>query len=96
MSDSLAGRVALVTGAGVGIGRATALALAQGPSIAIQFTKRLINKDLEARITQVMDLSLALEALTLDTSDYNEAISSFLEKRPPTYGPVYGSEGTHK
>ncbi|MET0882899.1 MAG: enoyl-CoA hydratase-related protein [Acidimicrobiales bacterium] len=76
--------------------RATALALAQGPSIAIQFTKRLINKDLEARITQVMDLSLALEALTLDTSDYNEAIASFLEKRPPTYGPVYGSEGTHK
>lgn len=76
--------------------REAALALAQGPSIAIQFTKRLINKDLEARITQVMDLSLALEALTLDTADYNEAIASFLEKRPPTYGPVYGSEGTHK
>ena len=48
------------------------------------------------RISQVMDLALALEALTLDTSDYTEAIASFREKRAPKFGPVYGSEGTHK
>ena len=76
--------------------RETALALANGPSIAIQFNKKLVNKELEARITQVMDLSLALEAITLSTGDYNEAIASFLEKRPPRFGPAFGSEGTHR
>lgn len=76
--------------------RETALALANGPSIAIQFNKKLVNKELEARITQVMDLSLALEAITLSTGDYNEAIASFLEKRAPKFGPGFGSEGTHK
>jgi enoyl-CoA hydratase len=76
--------------------RKTAVALANGPSIAIQFNKRLINKELEIRISQVMDLSLALEAITLDTADYNEAIAAFQQKRPPKYGPVFGSEGTHK
>jgi enoyl-CoA hydratase len=76
--------------------KATALALARGPSIAIQFNKRLVNKELEARIVQVLDLALAMEALTLDTADYSEAIASFLAKRQPKFGPVYGSEGTHK
>jgi enoyl-CoA hydratase len=78
------------------VARKTARELANGPSIAIQFNKRLINKELEIRISQVMDLALALEALTLDTADYNEAIASFREKRAPKFGPVYGSEGTHK
>src|SRR6185312_11524400 len=55
------------------VARKTARELANGPSIAIQFNKRLINKELEIRISQVMDLALALEALTLVTADYNEA-----------------------
>jgi enoyl-CoA hydratase len=60
--------------------------LAAGPSIAIRFNKRLVNKELERRVLDVFDLSLALEAITIETSDHGEAVRSFLEKRPPKFG----------
>jgi enoyl-CoA hydratase len=63
-----------------------ARALAAGPSVAVQFNKRLVNKELEARVNLVMDLSLAMEALSLETGDHREAVSAFLDKRRPVFG----------
>jgi enoyl-CoA hydratase len=68
--------------------RAMAMArrLAEGPQHAIRFNKRLVNKELEDRVSRLYDLSLALEGLTFYTKDHKEAVSAFLEKRKPRYG----------
>jgi enoyl-CoA hydratase len=64
---------------------AMATRLAAGPAIAIRFNKRLVNKELEMRVVQLYDLSVAFEALTFETADHREAVDSFLEKRPATF-----------
>lgn len=60
--------------------------LAAGPQIAIRFNKRLVNKELEERVSRLYDLSLALEAITFETADHQEAVKAFLEKRKPVFG----------
>ena len=60
--------------------------LAAGPQIALRFNKRLVNKDLEERVNKLYDLSLALEAITFETQDHQEAVRAFLEKRRPVFG----------
>jgi enoyl-CoA hydratase len=64
---------------------AMARRLAAGPQIAIRFNKRLVNKDLEARVVQLYDLAAALEALSIETTDHREAVASFLERRDATF-----------
>jgi enoyl-CoA hydratase len=64
---------------------AMAKRLAEGPAVAIRFNKRLVNKELEMRVVQLYDLSVAFEALTFETADHREAVDSFLEKRPATF-----------
>jgi enoyl-CoA hydratase len=59
--------------------------LAAGPAVAIRLNKRLVNKELEMRVTQLYDLSVAFEAISIETADYEEAIRSFIEKRPGTF-----------
>ena len=65
---------------------AMALRLARGPQVAIQFNKRLANADLLEKVNRVIDASLAMEAITFATADHREAVRSFIEKRPPTFG----------
>jgi len=60
--------------------------LARGPQVAIQFNKRLANADLLEKVNRVIDASLAMEAITFGTADHREAVRSFIEKRPPTFG----------
>lgn len=60
--------------------------LAAGPQIALRFNKRLVNKELEERVSRLYDLSLALEAITFETQDHQEAVKAFLEKRRPVFG----------
>ena len=64
---------------------AMAQRLAAGPAVAIRFNKRLVNKELEMRVVQLYDLSVAFEAITFETADHREAVDSFLEKRPATF-----------
>jgi enoyl-CoA hydratase len=60
--------------------------LAAGAQIAIRFNKRLVNKELEERVNRVYDLALALEGLTFETADHQEAVQAFLGKRTPVFG----------
>ena len=66
---------------------ATAMAqrLASGPRHAIEFNKRLCNKELEDRVNRLYDLAFALEAITFDTDDHREAVDAFLSKRAPDF-----------
>ncbi|MEX1008757.1 MAG: enoyl-CoA hydratase-related protein [Acidimicrobiia bacterium] len=67
-------------------GMAMARRLAAGPTHAIQFNKRVVNKMLEDQVSRLYDLSLALECVTFETADHHEAVEAFLEKREPTFG----------
>ena len=72
---------------------AMAKRLAAGPAVATRLNKRLVNKDLETRVAALYDLSVAFEAISMETADHREAVQSFLEKRPPTFrsGKVGGT-----
>lgn len=58
---------------------------ANGPTGAIRGTKASINKILRDTVNLVLDTSLALEKESFTTADHKEAISAFLEKRPPHF-----------
>jgi enoyl-CoA hydratase len=70
---------------------ALAKRLAHGAQVAIQFNKRLANASLVDRVNRVLDASLAMEAITFETSDHREAVRAFLDKREPVFGK--GNEG---
>jgi enoyl-CoA hydratase len=73
-----------------------ALRLATGPQVAIQFNKRLANAEILDRVNRLLDASLAMEAITFETSDHQEAVRSFLEKREPVFGKGKGNSKTRK
>ena len=64
---------------------AMARRLAEAPALAVRLNKRLVNKDLEMRVSQLYDLSVAFEAISLESADHQEAVTSFVEKRPPVF-----------
>ncbi len=64
---------------------AMARRLAEAPALAVRLNKRLVNKDLEMRVSQLYDLSVAFEAISLESADHREAVTSFVEKRPPVF-----------
>lgn len=59
--------------------------VAELPPLAVQFTKRALNKVLMARADEVMDLSFCFEALSFGTGDLQEAVRAFKEKRLGKY-----------
>ena len=71
---------------------AMARRLAEAPALPVRLNKRLVNKELEMRVSQLYDLSVALEAITFETSDHREAVKAFLDKRAPVFRPAGSSE----
>lgn len=65
--------------------RALAERIAALPPLAVQGTKRALNRGLQARAAEVMELSLAEEGASLASEDVLEAIDAFQEKRPGNY-----------
>jgi enoyl-CoA hydratase len=65
--------------------RALADRIAQLPPIAVQGTKRALNRVLQQRAGEVLDLSFALEIQSLRSDDLLEAIAAFTERRPGNY-----------
>ena len=66
---------------------ATAVAhrLASGPPLAIRFTKTAVNQVLRERLNLVLDIGLALSAITYISDDHREAARAFTEKRDPVF-----------
>lgn len=51
------------------------------PPVAVQLTKRALNKVLAARIDEVFDTAFYLEAISASTADLREAVAAFKDKR---------------
>lgn len=64
---------------------ALAARIAALPPVAVQLTKRALNKVTMARVDEAFDLGFYLEAMTFGTEDLHEAIAAFKEKRPGKY-----------
>ena len=73
----------LVTDRSEVAGAALALAtrIAGLPPLAVQLTKRALNKHLMSRADEVLDLGFHLEGITLGSQDMLEAIDAFKNKR---------------
>jgi enoyl-CoA hydratase len=66
--------------------RSLAERIASLPPLAVQLTKMSLNRVMQQRFGEVVDLSLALETLTLGTEDLGEALAARREGRPGHYG----------
>lgn len=55
------------------------------PPLALQGTKRTLNRILRHRNQLVTEVGLQLEAATFLSADHKEASSAFVEKRPPVF-----------
>lgn len=52
------------------------------PPVAVQLTKRALNKYVHSRIDDVFDTAFYLEAISVATEDLREAVDAFRERRP--------------
>jgi enoyl-CoA hydratase len=59
--------------------------IAAQPLWAVRWSKAAVNKQVKAQLDQVLELSIAYEALTMLTHDYKEAATAFAEKRKPSF-----------
>ena len=66
-----------------------ALALAEriavNPPRALRLTKRLLREAQHSRMSDILELSAAYQALVHETADHQEAVGAFIEKRTPTF-----------
>lgn len=60
--------------------RAMASRLASGPRLAIELTKRSVNLQMNALVSQILPASLAMEGLTFRTRDHHMAVDRFLSR----------------
>jgi enoyl-CoA hydratase len=65
--------------------RALAERIAALPPLAVQGTKRALNRVTQQRAGEVVDLAFAHEETTLASQDLLEAITAFTERRPGSY-----------
>jgi len=68
-------------------GEAMALArrLAAGAPLAIRYTKLAVNKLIKDALNIAFDTSTALELVTFQSADHQEALAALREKRPPRF-----------
>lgn len=59
--------------------------LAQGPTRAIGMIKRMLNRSFESDLETALEMEASLQGIAVSTPDVVEGITSFLQKRPPTF-----------
>lgn len=59
--------------------------LAGGATLAIRWTKTVVNIPLKEIAHKIMDASVAYEMMSNVSADHQEAVSAFREKRPPRF-----------
>ena len=62
--------------------------LAEGAPLAIQWTKRVLNRATSRQFVDLLQEGIAHELLTFDTLDHDEGVQSFLEHRAPVFRGV--------
>jgi len=65
--------------------RALARRIAAKPPDALRMTKKLLREGQHTRLSTLLELSAAYQALAHSTDDHREAVSAMLEKREPTF-----------
>lgn len=65
--------------------RAIAGRIAANPPHAVRMTKRLLREAQGMTLKGVLEMSAAFQALAHETADHGEAITAFIEKRPPHF-----------
>lgn len=65
--------------------RALAERIAVNPPRTVRLAKRLLREAQHARLSDVLELSAAFQALAHETADHKEAVDAFTEKRPPKF-----------
>ena len=64
---------------------AFAARLAAGAPLAVRYTKLAINKFVKDALNVAFDTSTALELVTFQSEDHQEALAAIREKRPPVF-----------
>lgn len=59
--------------------------LAQGPTIALETSKRALNQGLEQSLDQALTREAAHQAAVFETKDHREGAMAFMEKRDPEF-----------
>ncbi|MEE9199099.1 MAG: enoyl-CoA hydratase-related protein [Dehalococcoidia bacterium] len=59
--------------------------IADGPPIALRLSKLMLYKGLEMDLETAMQMSAALETITLTSQDHKEGVAAFREKRKANY-----------
>jgi len=65
--------------------RALALKIASKPAQTLRLSKRLLQEGQHSRLSDILELSAAYQALAHETEDHAEALDAFFEKRPPSF-----------
>lgn len=64
---------------------ALAARIAANPGHAVRLAKRLLRESLYTRLDTLLEMAAAFQSLAHQTQDHREAVSAFLEKRPPAF-----------
>jgi enoyl-CoA hydratase/carnithine racemase len=64
---------------------ALARRLADGPSLAVALTKRLMEEELSMTLEQALAAEERGQAFLMTTRDFREAHQAFVERRPPRF-----------
>jgi enoyl-CoA hydratase/carnithine racemase len=65
--------------------RALASRIAANPPEMVRMTKRLLREGQHMRLSSLLEISAAYQALAHSTEDHKEAVSAMLEKREPRF-----------
>lgn len=65
--------------------QALAARIAANPARTLRLSKRLLREGQQQRLSDVLQLSAAFQALAHETADHAEAVDAFLEKRAPRF-----------
>jgi enoyl-CoA hydratase/carnithine racemase len=67
------------------IALALARKIASRPAKILRLGKRLLREGQQQRLSDVLELSAAFQALAHETADHREAVEAFVAKRPPVF-----------
>ncbi len=69
----------------MGAARALAGRIAANPPEMVRMTKKLLREGQHTRLSTLLEMSAAFQALAHTTEDHKEAVNAMLEKRKPTF-----------